>query len=65
MTNVNNSIGYGSAARPQPPARRRANSLGQPGGHTSSRNNARPARRSLASLVERPLVSVTGKMTKN
>lgn len=57
MSNFNNSFGYGSAAtaRPQPPPRRRANSIGYPSSGTPIMSqNSRPPRRSLA---ERPVVS--------
>lgn len=53
MDNINNSFGYTSAARPtwetsrpQPPPRRRANSL-QPVSTPLASSNVRPTRRSL------------------
>lgn len=56
MSNFNNSFGYASAAtaRPQPPPRRRANSMIPTSNRTTLALNTRRGRMSLA---ERPLVS--------
>lgn len=57
-SNLNNSFGYASAtSRPQPPPRRRANSMGSQSLHNSIDSPAREARRSLFNTTVVSVVS--------